>query len=124
MSHIPLRARIYFTLVRLADGDLASLTVIREQQEFYAQLRSYGFEEFAGASSLALEAMSTGAFLKAVEGVFSVSRGRPYTYLPPDGMNWPDWYDGMEERARDPRFAVVERDGAMVYNMIALAGLR
>ncbi len=79
-----LRSPIYFTLVRLENGDLASLTIIREPTEFFAQLRSYGFMEHAGASSPALTEMKTGAFLDTVAVVFSVSRDRPFTFFIPD----------------------------------------
>ncbi len=113
-----MRSPLYFTLVRLADGDLASLTIIREPTEFFAQLRSYGFTEHSGASSPALADMSTGAFLDAVSGVFSVSRDRSFSYIVPDGMNRAEWLAAMEEKARDPRFGLTERGGEISYCMI------
>lgn len=113
-----MRSPIYFMLVRLDDGDLASLTIIREPTQFFAQLRSYGFTEHSGASSPALAEMSTGAFLDTVAGVFSVSRDRPFTYIVPDGMSRADWLDAMEEKAHDPRFGLVERDGEISHCML------
>ncbi|WP_223564964.1 hypothetical protein [Agrobacterium tumefaciens] len=110
-----MRSPIYFMLVRLDDGDLASLTIIREPTQFFAQLRSYGFTEHSDASSLALAEMSTGAFLDTVAGVFSVSRDRPFTYFVPDGMSRADWLAAMEEKAHDPRFSLQERDGEFSY---------
>lgn len=112
------RSPVYFMLVRLADGDLASLTVIREPTEFFAQLRSYGFTEHAGASSSALPEMPTGAFLDTVAGVFSVSRDRSFTYIVPDGMSRADWLAAMEEKAHDPRFGLMERGGEISHCMI------
>lgn len=112
-----MRDPIYFMLVRLHSGDLASLTIIREPTEFFAQLRSYGFTEHASASSPALTEMQTGAFLDAVAGVFSVSRDRPFAFLIPDGMSRADWLCAMEEKARDPRFTLRERDGEFSYCM-------
>lgn len=112
------RTPLYFTLVRLDDGDLASLTIIREQTKFFAQLRSYGFTEYAGASSAALPEMPTGAFLDTVAGVFSVSRDRPFTYIIPDGMSRADWLAAIEEKARDPRFGLMEHDGEFSHCMI------
>lgn len=111
------RSPIYFTLVRLPDGDLASLTIIREPTEFFAQLRSYGFTGHTGASSPALADIQTGAFLDMVAGVFSFSRDRPFTYIVPDGMSCADWLSAMEEKARDPRFSLRERDGEFSYCM-------
>jgi hypothetical protein len=113
-----MRNPIYFTLVRLYDGDLASLTIIREPTEFLAQLRSYGFTEHSGASSPALADMSTGEFLDAVAGCFSVSRDQPFTYIIPGGMSRADWLAAMEEKAHDQRFGLMERDGEISYCMI------
>lgn len=113
-----MRDPIYFTLVKLSDGALASLTIIRQPHEFFAQLTSYGFVESVGASSPALENMATSAFLKTVSGVFGVSRDRSYTYEIPEGTTWADWLTDLEKRAHDPRFIVVERDGALAYSMI------
>lgn len=113
-----MRNPIYFMLVRLADGDLASLTVIREPTEFFAQLRSYGFTEHASASTPALMNMQTGAFLDAVAGVFSVLRNRAFTFLIPDGESRAAWLAAMEEKAHDPRFSLQERDGEFSYCMI------
>lgn len=110
-----MRSPIYFMLVRLDDGDLASLTIIREPTQFFAQLRSYGFTEHSGASSPALAEMSTGAFLDTVAGVFSVSRDRPFIYIVPDGMSRADWLASMEEKARDPRLSLRQRDGEFSY---------
>ncbi|MQX78107.1 hypothetical protein [Sinorhizobium medicae] len=112
------RSPIYFTLVRLADGDLASLTVIREPTESFAQLRSYGFRDHAGASSPALTEMRTGTFLDTVAGVFSISRDRPFMYIVPNGMSRADWLAAMETKAHDPRFGIMERDGEFSYCMI------
>ncbi len=112
------RSPVYFMLVRLADGDLASLTVIREPTEFFAQLRSYGFTEHSGASSSALAEMSTGAFLDAVAGVFSVSRDRSFTYIAPDGMSRADWLAAMEEKAHEPRLGLMECGGEISHCMI------
>ncbi|CAM3540287.1 hypothetical protein G6L26_008585 [Agrobacterium radiobacter] len=109
------RPPLYFTLVRLADGDLASPTVIRKPTEFFAQLRSYGFTEHSGAASPKLAEMQTGAFLDTVAGVFSVSRDRPFTYIIPEGMPRAEWLAAMEEKAHDPRFFLRERDGEFSY---------
>jgi hypothetical protein len=109
-------------LVRLADGDLASLTIIRKPDEFSAQLRSYGFSESAGASSPIFADMQTATFFDTVAGVFSVSRDRPFTYIVPDGLNRADWLVSMETKAHDPRFTVVERDGELVHCMIVPSG--
>lgn len=116
------RPPIYFMLVRLADGDLASLTIIREPPEFFAQLRSYGFTEHASTSSPELVEMQTGAFLDTVAGVFSirVPQNRPFTYVIPDGMSRADWLATMEEQAHDPRFSLRERDGEFSYCMTVL----
>ncbi|MDL2410628.1 hypothetical protein PY650_34690 [Rhizobium calliandrae] len=111
------RSPLYFTLVRLDDGDPASLTVIREPTQFFAQLRSYGFTEHASASSPTLAGMQTGAFLDTVAGVFSISRDRPFTYIIPDEMSRADWLAAMKEKARDPRFGLMERDGEISYCM-------
>lgn len=111
------RSPIYFMLVRLADGNLASLTIIREPRQFFAQLRSYGFTDHSGASSPALAKMQTGAFLDTVAAVFSVSRERPFTYILPDGVTRADWLAAMEEKAHDPRFSLVQRDGEISYCM-------
>lgn len=112
-----MRSPLYFTLVRLADGDLASLTIIREPTEFFAQLRSYDFTEHSGASSPSLAEMRTGAFLDTVAGVFSVSRNRPFSYIIPDGMCPVEWLAKMEEQAHDPRFSLMERGGEISYSM-------
>ncbi|WP_114363627.1 hypothetical protein [Ciceribacter lividus] len=104
-------------LVRLDDGDLASLTVIREPTQFFAQLRSYGFTEHASASSPALTEMQTGAFLDTVASVFSIFRDRPFAYIIADGMSRADWLAAMEEKAHDPRFGLMERDGEISYCM-------
>ena len=113
-----MRSPIYFMIVRLDDGDPASLTVMREPTAFFAQLRSYGFTEHASASSPSLVGMQTGAFLDTVAGVFSVSRDRPFTYIVPDGVSRADWLAAMEEKAHDPRFGLVERDGEISHCMI------
>lgn len=112
------RTPIYFTLVRLAGGDFASLTIIREPTQFFAQLRSYGFTEHVSASSPALAEMQTGAFLDTVAGVCSVSLNRPFTFIIPDGRSRVDWLTAMEEKARDPRFGLMERDGEISHRMI------
>lgn len=112
------RTPIYFTLVRLDDGDMASLTIIREPTQFFAQLRSYGFTEHASASSPALAAMQTGAFLDTVAGVCSVSLDRPFTFVISDGISRADWLTAMEEKARDLRFGLMERDGEIAHGMI------
>ncbi|MGV1758889.1 hypothetical protein ACQZ6F_19040 [Rhizobium sp. A22-96] len=109
------RSPIYFMLVRLENGDLASLTIIREPAGFFAQLRSYGFTEHAGASSPALTEMETGAFLDTVAFVFSVSRDRPFTFFIPDGASREEWLSAMEEKAHDPRFGLMERDDEISY---------
>lgn len=113
-----MRSPIHFMLVRLDDGNLASLTIIREPTEVFAQLRSYGFTEHAGASARALAEMPTGAFLDTVAYVFSVSRDRPFTYIVPDGMSRVDWLAAMEEKAHDPRFGLTARDGEISHGMI------
>lgn len=112
------RPTLYFMLVRLADGDLASLTIIREPTAFFAQLRSYGFTEHASASSPARAEMRAGDFLDTVADVFSVSRDRPFSYIAPDGMSRADWLAAMEEKARDPRFGLTARDGEISHCMI------
>ncbi|AQS62615.2 hypothetical protein AGRHK599_LOCUS258 [Rhizobium rhizogenes] len=112
-----MRSPIYFMLIRLDDGDLASLTIIRKPTQFFAQLRSYRFTEHAGASSPALAEMETGAFLDTVAGITSVSCDRPFTYIVPDGIGRADWLAAMEEKARDPRFGLMERDGEISYSM-------
>lgn len=114
MSRFP----IYYMLVRLADGDLASLTVIRKPTEFFAQLRSYGFRDHAGASSPALTDMRTGTFLDTVAGIFSASRNRSFMYIVPDEMSRSDWLAAMEVKAHDPRFGLMERDGEFSYCMV------
>lgn len=116
------RPSIYFMLVRLDDGRfdhgrLASLTVIRQADEFFAQLKSWDFTETVDVSSPAIATMQTGAFLDTVAGVFSVSRNRPFTYIIPDGVSRADWLADREAKARDPRFSVEERDGELVYCM-------
>lgn len=116
------RSPIYFMLVRLADGDLASLTIVRKPAEFSAQLRSYGFSESAEASSPIFADMKTATFLDIFAGVFSVSRNRPFSYIVPDGLNRADWLVTRETKAHDPRFTVVERDGELVHRMIVPSG--
>lgn len=115
-----MRSPIYFMLVRLENGDLASLTIIREPTAFSAQLASFGFTEHASASSPLLKDMQTGAFLDTVADVFSVRvpQNRPFIYMVPDGMNRAHWLAAMEEKARDPRFGLVERDGEISHCMI------
>ncbi|MBY5826324.1 hypothetical protein [Rhizobium leguminosarum] len=108
---------IYFTLVRLDSGDLASLTIIREPTEFFVQLRSYGFTEHTGAASWLLAEMGTGAFLDVVSTVCSIFLDRPFTYIIPDGVTRADWLMEMEVKARDPRFSLKERDGEFAYCM-------
>ena len=116
------RPSIYFMLVRLDDDRLdharfASLIVIRQAHEFFAQLKSWDFTETADAFSRAFAPMQTGAFLDTVAGVFSVSRDRPFTYIIPDGVSRADWLADKEAKARDPRFTVEERDGELVCCM-------
>ncbi|HEV7245983.1 MAG TPA: hypothetical protein VGN93_03210 [Shinella sp.] len=113
-----MRNPTYFTLVRLDDGDLASLTIIREPTQFFAQLRSYGFTEHASASSPALAKMQTAAFLDTVAGVCSVSLDRPFTFIIPGGISRAEWLTAMEEKAHDPRFGLMERDGEISHCMI------
>jgi hypothetical protein len=111
------RDPIYFTFVRLSDGALASLTIIRKRYEFVAQLASYGFTESVTAPTLEAWAFPTVYFLEAVAGAIKTRLGHTYTYEIPDGMTWAKWLAGFEERAHDPRFAVFERNGALAYSM-------
>ncbi|NRF10815.1 hypothetical protein [Agrobacterium pusense] len=116
------RPSIYFMLVRLDHGRLdhgrfASLIIIRQADEFFAQLKSWDFTDTVDVSSPAIATMQTGAFLDTVAGVFSVSHDRPFTYIIPDGVSRADWLADKEAKARDPRFTVEERDGELVCCM-------
>jgi hypothetical protein len=111
------RPSIDFMLVRLVDGEFASLTIIRQPGEFFAQLKSWDFTETAEVSSPAIATMQTGAFLDMIAGVFSVSRNLPFTYMIPYNVSRADWLADREATARDPRFTVEERDGELVYGM-------
>lgn len=100
--HPTRRDPIYFTLVRLSDGDLASLTIIRKPQEFVAQLRSYGFTKIVSAPTSDANALTTDDFLYSVATAIEAEWGYTYTYEIPEGMIWTEWLEALE-RAHDPR---------------------
>lgn len=61
-----------------------------------------------------------------VNGRVSGHRGGRFKRLPrpviqlyrPDGMSRADWLAAMEEKARDPRFGLMERDAEISHYMI------
>lgn len=111
------RPSLYFMLVRLEHGRFASLTIIRQADEFFAQLKSWDFTDTVDASSPEIATMQTGAFLDTVAGVFTVSHDRPFTYIIPDGVSRADWLADKEAKARDLRFTVEKRDWELVCCM-------
>lgn len=98
------RDRIYFLLVKLPDGILASLTVIREPHRFIAQLQSFDFKDYVKSSYTTdeLDDMTTDRFLEEVATMIRRGAGKTYTYSIPSGMTRTDWLMGVEERANDP----------------------